>query len=57
MKVKGVNEPIEPYFDENKFYNHGDNPVFKSFMKISMENAKGGQAIDHRTHFIDQGKR
>ncbi len=26
-------------------------------MKIGMENAKGRQMIDHRTHFIDRGVR
>lgn len=57
MSVKGVPGPIEPYFDELKYWNHGDNPAFKKFMKIGMENAKGKQFIDHRTHFIDRGVR
>jgi hypothetical protein len=57
MSIKGVTGPIEPYFDENKYYNYGDNPIFKRFMKIAMENARGGQFIDHRTHIIDKGIR
>lgn len=48
---------IEPYFDELKYWNHGDNPVFKKFMKIAMENGRGKQIVDHRTHFIDRGIR
>ena len=48
---------IEPYMDELKYYNHGDNPVFKKFMKIAMENSRGKQIVDHRTHFIDRGVR
>jgi hypothetical protein len=31
-----VPENIEPYFDELKYWNHGDNPAFKKFMKIAM---------------------
>lgn len=57
MSVKGVPGPIEPYFDELKYWNHGDNPVLKKFMKIGMENSRGKQMIDHRTHFIDRGVR
>ena len=57
MSVKGVSGPIEPYFDELKYWNHGDNPVLKKFMKIGMENSKGKQMIDHRTHYIDRGVR
>lgn len=57
MKIKGVDEPIEPYFDQNKYYNHGDNPLFKNFMKFSMMNLQGGYTIDHRTHIIDRGQR
>jgi len=57
MSVKGVTGPIEPYFDELKYWNHGDNPVYKKFMKIGMENAKGRQMIDHRTHVLDRGVR
>ncbi len=29
-------EAIAPYLDENKFYNHGDNPALKNFMKIAL---------------------
>jgi len=57
MSVKGVTGPIEPYFDELKYWNHGDNPAFKKFMKIAMENGKGKQMIDHRTYIIDRGVR
>lgn len=50
-------EPIEPYLDPLKFYNHGDNPAMKSFLKIAMENSKDGRVIDHRTYVIDKGQR
>ena len=49
--------PLEVYTDPLKFYNHGDNPALKNFMKIAMENARGGEVIDHRTFFIDKGQR
>ena len=48
---------VEPYMDELKYWNYGDNPAFKKFMKIGIENTKGKQIIDHRTHFIDRGVR
>lgn len=50
-------EPIEPYLDPLKFYNHGDNPAMKNFLKIAMENTKDGRVIDHRTYVIDKGQR
>lgn len=45
------------YFDELKYWNHGDNPAFKKFMKIGMENLRGKHMIDHRTHILDRGVR
>ena len=27
-----------PFFDDNRYYNYGDNPAFKKFMKIGSEN-------------------
>ena len=54
---KGPNTPLEDYLDPLKFYNHGDNPALKDFMKIAMENARDGKTIDHRTFFIDKGQR
>lgn len=40
-----------------KYYNYGDNPAMKKFLQISMENAKGGKYIDHRTYFVDFSQR
>lgn len=57
MASKVPNEPIEPYLDPLKFYNHGDNPAMKNFMKICMENVKDGKFIDHRSLVIDKGQR
>ena len=57
MASKVPNEPIEPYLDPLKFYNHGDNPAMKNFMKIAMENVKDGRFIDHRSLVIDKGQR
>lgn len=54
---KGPKTPLEDYLDPLKFYNHGDNPAMKNFMKIAMENAREGRVIDHRTTFIDKGQR
>ena len=48
---------LEPYYDELKYWNHGDNPAFKKFMKIATENVRGKQIIDHRTHVLDRGVR
>lgn len=48
---------VEPYFDEVKYWNHGDNPVYKKFMKIGQENLRGGRMIDHRTFVLDRGIR
>ena len=48
---------VEPYMDELRYWNHGDNPAFKKFAKIVMENTRGKRAIDHRTHVIDRGVR
>lgn len=57
MGPKRPNEPIEPYLDPLKYYNHGDNPALKNFMKIAMENSKNGGAVDMRTYAIDRGQR
>ncbi len=57
MPPKQAAEPIEPYLDPLKFYNHGDNPAMKNFLKIAMENTKDGRVIDHRTYVIDKGQR
>ena len=48
---------FEPYMDELRYWNHGDNPAFKKFMKIGMENTRGKRMIDHRTHVLDKGIR
>ena len=48
---------VEPYLDELRYWNHGDNPAFKKFMKIGMENTRGKQIVDHRTHVLDRGIR
>jgi hypothetical protein len=56
-KGKGPTEPLETFLDPLKFYNHGDNPAMKNFMKIAMANAQDGKVIDHRTYVIDQGQR
>ena len=55
--VKGMTGSVEPYFDELKYWEHGDNPVYKKFMKIGQQNLKGGRMIDHRTFIIDRGIR
>ena len=54
---KGPTTPLEDYTDPLKFYNHGDNPAMKNFMKIAMENGREGKVIDHRTFFIDKGQK
>jgi hypothetical protein len=43
--------------DELRYWNYGDNPAFKKFMKIGMENTRGKQIVDHRTHILDRGVR
>ena len=48
---------LEPYMDELRYWNHGDNPAFKKFAKIAMENTRGKQLVDHRTHVLDRGVR
>ena len=56
MSVKGISE-VEPYFDELKYWNYGDNPMLKKFMKIGQENLRGGEMVDHRTFVLDRGQR
>lgn len=48
---------LEEYSDPLKFYNHGDNPVLKNFMKIALENSRENKMIDHRTLIFDKGQR
>lgn len=31
-----IPKQAEPYMDELRYWNHGDNPAFKKFMKIGM---------------------
>jgi hypothetical protein len=57
MAAKTAEDPIQPYLDPLKFYNHGDNPAMKNFMKIALENSKDCIVIDHRTFAIDKGQR
>lgn len=57
MPPKLTQEQIEPYLDPLKFYNHGDNPAMKNFIKIAMANVKDGKVIDHRSFVIDKGQR
>lgn len=52
-----ADKKVEPYLDPLKFYNHGDNPAMKKFMKIALENSREGKIIDHRTLIIDKGQR
>lgn len=37
---KKIKEPLETYLDPLKFYNHGDNPALKNFMRIALENSR-----------------
>ena len=48
---------LTPYYQEDRFYNYGDNPAFKKFMKIGSENCRGKKFVDHRTHIINRGVR
>ena len=48
---------VEPYLDELKYWNHGDNPAFKKFARIAAENMRGKELVDHRTHVISRGVR
>ena len=56
-KKKAPVQPLETYTDEYKFYNHGDNPALKNFMKIVMENTRNGYFVDKRTYVLDKGQR
>jgi hypothetical protein len=57
MAAQKLPDAVQPYLDPLKFYNHGDNPAMKNFMKIALENSKDGKVIDHRTFAIDKGQR
>jgi len=35
----------------------GDNPAFKQFMNLSVENLREGKLTDHRTYVVDTYKK
>jgi len=55
--MANIPEKAKPLMDELRYWNYGDNPAFKKFMKIGMENTRGKQWHDHRTHVLDRGVR
>lgn len=56
-RLEALAGPLENYHDELKYWNYGDNPAYKKFMKICQANIRGGQIIDHRTFVLDRGAR
>ena len=49
--------PVKPFFHENYFYNHGDNPAMKNFIKIAQANQQDGVFLERRTYVIDRAVR
>jgi len=50
-------EELKKLYDPNTFYEHGDNPAFKQFMNLSVENLREGKLTDHRTYVVDTYKK
>lgn len=50
-------EELKKLYDPNTFFEHGDNPAFKQFMNISVENLREGKLTDHRTYVVDTYKK
>ncbi|KAL4490238.1 hypothetical protein ABPG72_004277 [Tetrahymena utriculariae] len=50
-------EELKKLYDPNTFYEHGDNPAFKQFMNIAVENLREGKLTDHRTYVVDTYKK
>lgn len=48
---------IKKLYDENTFYEHGDNPAYKQYMNICVENMREGKLTDHRTIVLDKGNK
>jgi len=56
-KKRVPEEEIKKLYDENTFYEHGDNPAMKKFMEIMVENNREGKSLDHRTFVNDKYKK
>lgn len=54
-KATASEEEIKKLYDPNTFYEHGDNPAYKQFMNLSVENLREGKLTDHRTYVLDKG--
>lgn len=55
MKKQTASETeIKRLYDENTFYNYGDNPAYKKFMEISSENLRQGKLPDYRTIYTEK---
>ena len=52
--IKVTKEEIAELYEPDKFYNYGDNPAFKKFMEITVQNQMEGKQIDHRTYVVDK---
>lgn len=53
-KPRASPEEISKLYDPNTFYEYGDNPAYKKFMEIMVENTREGKIIDYRTPVMDK---
>lgn len=56
-KTVASESEIKKLYDPNTFYEHGDNPAFKKFMDIMVENVREGRLPDYRTYVVDKYKK
>lgn len=41
------------FYNPETFWQYGDNPAHKNYIRMAQENLREGKMIDHRTYFID----
>lgn len=53
-KATASEAEIRKLYEPETFYEHGDNPAFKKFMDIMVENVKQGRLPDYRTYVVEK---
>lgn len=56
-KATASETEIKKLYDENTFYEYGDNPAYKKFMEIAVENLNQGKLPDYRTVYKEKFRR
>lgn len=53
-KVTASETEIKKLYEPETFYEHGDNPAFKKFMEVMVENVREGRLPDYRTYVVEK---